>query len=112
MEKNEILGAVFVASGTACTVAAVLAAVGLDGVYVLWSALTLSDRVGPESAAGAPVSILSPILIWSAVALGAVLITLGLRVSLRKSTGNLAIEPRDRDAAAVDETIRAWKRPR
>jgi hypothetical protein len=86
----------------------------LDGIYILWSALTYADRSPELTVAVAPYSIMSPLLIWSAVALGVLLIGLGLRISLRDprrsaDTGN---GQRKSDGPTVEDTLRAWQRGR
>jgi len=104
-----------VACGTASIVAAVVAGTGLDGMYVLWSALTLSQRSSEVMAAVAPYSIMSPLLIWGAVALGTLLMAIGLRLSLRdprKSSSESGSGNRGSDGSAVDDTVRAWTRSR
>jgi hypothetical protein len=113
VEKKEDIRGTAIAAGAACIVAAVIAGTGLDGMYVLWSALTFEHRTSDLMVAGAPLSFLSPILIWAAFALGGVLIAIGLRVSLRwpqrSDSGNG--QPQSTEAA-VEDTLRAWQRKR
>jgi hypothetical protein len=119
MFRQPMFAAVLVFSGVLCVVASVHSGTTLDAAYVHWSATRIdADARGPAEnrtgyysspLAGAPLSILAPVLIWLSFLLGLLLIVLGLVsgfLSLRRqraeyekmrlTQGYATVEPIDR----------------
>jgi len=120
MFRQPMFAGVLVFSGVLCVVVSVHSGTTLDVVYVHWSAMRVdADVRGPAEnrptayssspLAGAPLSILSPVLIWLSFLLGLLLIVLGLAsgfLSLRRqraeyekmrlTQGYATVEPIDR----------------
>jgi hypothetical protein len=95
-----------VVGGVACIVTSVSSGTKLDTAYVDWSkarmaaespTVPISQR---SSIAGAPLSILSPSLIWISVIVGLVLILIGVLVGLLSKS---AATPRERRNRPDDE---------
>jgi hypothetical protein len=116
VERKDGLAGILVACGTASFLVAVIAGTGLDSMYILWSALTFADRRLELMMGGAPYSIMSPLLIWSAAAMGVLFVGLGLRIGLHhpqtappSDAGN---GQRMNDVQTVEDTLRAWQKGR
>jgi hypothetical protein len=97
MRTTNLIGGLLALGGVACLVAASEAAVKLDTAYVQWSsdrrlAAQLTGKAPDREnlrdyqLIGAPVSVLSPTLIWLTVATGLILIVIGARAGLRQTT--------------------------
>lgn len=89
MFRQPMFAGVLVFSGVLCVAVAVHSGTTLDAAYVHWSAMRVDgDSRGPAEnrstayssspLAGAPLSIMSPVLIWLSFLLGLLLIVLGL----------------------------------
>jgi hypothetical protein len=88
MFRQPMFAGLLVFSGVLCVVASVHSGTTLDAAYVQWSATKVQAELhNPEAASsqypgsplsGAPLSVLSPTLIWLSFLLGLLLITLGL----------------------------------
>jgi hypothetical protein len=120
MFRQPMFAGVLVFSGVLCVAVSVHSGTTLDAAYVHWSAMRAdADARGPAEGrptaysssplAGAPLSILSPVLIWLSFLLGLFLIVLGLAsgfLSLRQqraeydkmrlTQGYATVEPIDR----------------
>jgi hypothetical protein len=94
MGTRYFFAAILVLSGALCVGAAAISGARLDSAYVAWSAARTPDTAATEGAvsprqrfpqsalAGAPISILAPVLIWLAVGIGVILVLLGLWAGL------------------------------
>jgi hypothetical protein len=119
MFRQPMFAGVLVFSGVLCVAVSVHSGTTLDAAYVHWSAMKVDvDSRGPAEnrpgyysppLAGAPLSILSPVLIWLSFLLGLLLIVLGLVSGLlalrrqraeyekmRLTQGYTTVEPIDR----------------
>jgi len=119
MFRQPMFAGLLVFSGVLCVAVSVHSGTTLDAAYVHWSAMRVDgDSRGPAEnrpahysppLAGAPLSIMSPVLIWLSFLLGLLLIVLGLVsgfLSLRRqraeyekmrlTQGYATVEPIDR----------------